>query len=276
MRNPTARTVAGVAATVFGMGYGGIAFQAYMTYLQGGSNSDILKAAAISAAQAYAFYQVGSTLPYNTMPVANVLGHGVVGGVFAEAQGGSFGSGFLSGSLGAWGSHQNVGVSIMAGGLGSVAAGGKFADGAFTAALGHMFNHELHKFISHPTLEEANQFWRSNDDPDSSLIVDASKITVIQTSEFNAKGRAQGMAAGTDYLLYGNVTLEKSARGIRILPDVYDFLPHDSTRYSWQPLGWARNYATFEGFLYASRYGTSVGTDYRIVFRGYPTVRRAK
>lgn len=81
---------------------------------------------------------------------ANVIGHGLVGGLASLAGGGSFQSGFLAAGFSdgvgpslAEGSADNIATEAVVGGIGSVLGGGKFVNGAETGAFGYLFNEEL-------------------------------------------------------------------------------------------------------------------------------------
>jgi RHS repeat-associated protein len=140
---------------------------AIVTGLSGGNLGQMLKAGAIAAATAIAFYEVGDATnalanynPVGDMPAHiqpafgtgvyafNVAGHAAVGCLAAAASGGSCKSGALSGAAGAAAAPlmgglnggQRLVASSLIGGVASVAGGGKFANGAITGAFGYMFN----------------------------------------------------------------------------------------------------------------------------------------
>jgi hypothetical protein len=84
--------------------------------------------------------------------------HGLAGGIVQDRMGGSFGAGFLSGSLGSYlgssGHSKNMSEMIgntareaVVGGTISVIGGGKFANGAQTGAFRYLFNHDMHQII---------------------------------------------------------------------------------------------------------------------------------
>ena len=81
--------------------------------------------------------------------------HGLAGGIVQDRMGGSFGAGFLSGSLGSYlgssGHSKNMSEMIgntardaVVGGTISVVGGGKFANGAQTGAFRYLFNEWTH------------------------------------------------------------------------------------------------------------------------------------
>ncbi|VVM17736.1 hypothetical protein BSPWISOXPB_1181 [uncultured Gammaproteobacteria bacterium] len=81
--------------------------------------------------------------------------HGLAGGIVQDRMGGSFGAGFLSGSLGSYlgssGHSKNmfemIGNTVrdaVVGGTISVIGGGKFANGAQTGAFRYLFNEWTH------------------------------------------------------------------------------------------------------------------------------------
>ncbi len=84
--------------------------------------------------------------------------HGLAGGIVQDRMGGSFGAGFLSGSLGSYlgssGHSKNMSEMIgntardaVVGGTISVVGGGKFANGAQTGAFRYLFNEWTHQII---------------------------------------------------------------------------------------------------------------------------------
>ncbi|OIR25173.1 hypothetical protein BGC33_05595 [Bathymodiolus thermophilus thioautotrophic gill symbiont] len=81
--------------------------------------------------------------------------HGLAGGIVQDRMGGSFGAGFLAGSLGSYlgssGNARNASELIgntareaIVGGTISVVGGGKFANGAQTGAFRYLFNESMH------------------------------------------------------------------------------------------------------------------------------------
>jgi len=128
-----------------------------LTLASGGSVTDALKAAALSAAQVGVFRGVGIAFGgENELLQAAV--HGTVSGAFSVAQGGEFHTGFISGavakgaSLGsepgtdlgdALGSETSVARTAFVatvGGTTSMLTGGKFSNGAITAAFAYLHN----------------------------------------------------------------------------------------------------------------------------------------
>jgi RHS repeat-associated protein len=125
--------------------------QAAWAGYNGATAREAAKVGAIAGATSYALSQIGTEYPYQTQPLANTLGHAVVGCLGAEASGTSNCSqGALAGGVSA-GFNNYVGYSenpilgtmqsSFVGGVASVAGGGKFAEGAQTGAFGHLFNH---------------------------------------------------------------------------------------------------------------------------------------
>lgn len=136
-----------------------------VTGLSGGNLGQALKAGAIAGATAFAFFGIGDATnavagvdpsaahiqPDFSTPDAyafNVAGHALVGCGVAVANGGSCGSGALSGAVtsgaGPLINGQDQVASLVTnsvlGGVASVAGGGKFANGAITGAFGYLFN----------------------------------------------------------------------------------------------------------------------------------------
>jgi RHS repeat-associated protein len=117
-----------------------------------------LKAGAIAAATAVAFWEVGNlTMPNGPAAMSpaqyaeNVAGHALVGCGQAAASGQNCGpSALAAGVTSAAGPVINgYGVSSLVanaalGGGAAVLAGGKFANGAITAAFGYLFNNTMH------------------------------------------------------------------------------------------------------------------------------------
>jgi len=84
--------------------------------------------------------------------IGKAVFHGVVGGGFAEARGGRFGSGFLAAGFSSAAGNVDFGSvsanlvkSAVVGGSGSVLGGGKFANGAVTGAFVYVLNDLSHK-----------------------------------------------------------------------------------------------------------------------------------
>jgi len=141
-KNAWARAIVSVVATIFQQYWVVAAMNAAVTYSNGGSLGDALKAGAISYGTAMAF----SGLHGMEQGVMKVVAHGVVGGLSAAASGGNFKSGFLAAGfttglgsqIGRIGSQ--VGRAIAAAVVGGAAAklgGGKFANGAVTGAFAY-------------------------------------------------------------------------------------------------------------------------------------------
>jgi RHS repeat-associated protein len=114
-----------------------------------------------------------------------------------------------------------------------------------------------------PSLEQANQIWRSNPDPMLTVTINATKLTVV-APPFNDSGRTTGKVQGSDWFVHGTVTLQKVDGIITIATEKYNFEPHDS-----QPF---RNIATYFGFYAASLGGSVDGNDFYFKFSGTPSV----
>jgi len=136
--------------------------------VSGGVTSGSLQGAAMGAAEALAFNMVGTAIgddpgaPFYSMhTVAEILGHGIVGGLFSAGQRGGFVSGFLAAGFSAaadsaeMAGHDpdaivfNTVEHALAGGLGAMLGGGKFANGAVTGSFGYLFNSMGHPGIGH-------------------------------------------------------------------------------------------------------------------------------
>jgi RHS repeat-associated protein len=148
--------MAGPAGLAYGMAAGG-AYSTYSTRRIGASWSEALKAGAISAGTAAAFYGVGSFgqslaaagVSAGTVAVVKVVLHGMVGGLSSTASGGKFREGFYSAAFtqalapviqGSSSSPEvRVIVAAVVGGTASELGGGKFANGAVTGAFAYAF-----------------------------------------------------------------------------------------------------------------------------------------
>jgi len=126
-----------------------------------GSLSGLLKGAALGALTGAVAggFEVGGgvfeklrSIGGNTLKAAKALTHGVIGGIRAKINGGSFGTGFLTGGLGklatfATNAIDNIYVQGLAvataGGLVSQLAGGSFEAGFITAGIAFAANRGL-------------------------------------------------------------------------------------------------------------------------------------
>lgn len=160
----TSAVGAWAVAAIGGAFLGGIA-GGLSAALNGGDLGDILRGRLVGAVHGAitagalhgmspqgAGYEAG----FNVKTAAHVAGHGVVGGAYNAAMGGSFQDGFLSSAVsaaaadagaydfgsGSWGVAARTAVAGIVGGTASAIGGGKFANGAFTAAFQHYLNAE--------------------------------------------------------------------------------------------------------------------------------------
>ncbi|UTW45938.1 RHS repeat protein [bacterium SCSIO 12696] len=150
-RKPLLNAIVTAVIAYYGGPYAVAAYSEAVTYANGGSLFDGIKAGAISLAQSYAFAQIGASGLETT---ERIFAQAIAGGVFSELQGGKFGHGFVSAGLseaidinGIFGTKPEfAGIRIAAaaivGGTISKATGGKFANGALTSAFGQMFSGE--------------------------------------------------------------------------------------------------------------------------------------
>ncbi|WP_444909726.1 hypothetical protein [Microbulbifer sp. TRSA005] len=173
-KNPalaTAVQIVGSAVSAYYCGACSIGFNAQfsknMAYAQSDDFAKAMEAAAISGISSAAFYGVGSL---HLEGAANIVAHGVVGGVMAELQGGSFGHGFAAAGFSAyasskgWTGPEGIGptvdgvvVSAVVGGTASVISGGKFANGAVTGAFSYVLNSSLHADAPETPQERVNR-----------------------------------------------------------------------------------------------------------------------
>ncbi|GEM_PF-3688073 len=199
----------------------------------------------------------------------------------SAAQGGDFGTGFLSAggaawvgpNLGNWGDGIGNGVKqAVLGGTFSVIGGGKFANGAITAAYGYLFNYCAHNgcFNRDFTLADAKGNWQSGN---------GAPITYVGANEINLAGAGYiatrtpnvfqvNLSPATDsYYIYGTVTGVLDSNGnMSFRPDTYNF------DYKDPALGQnaaessrivVRNAGTFVGRVY-----NGSGVQYQINFSG--------
>ncbi len=165
-----ARTVGTMVAAYFGPAAVAV-FSAYLTEIQGGSYSDMLKSAVVSYASAYVAYGVAegtsslfdiSSEAAHSASFLNAGGnygvatfkaaaHGLSRVAFAKAQGqktssafwsGFVASGFSVGNEGYGGMEARTAIMAIVGGTTSEISGGKFANGAVTGAFIHLYNAE--------------------------------------------------------------------------------------------------------------------------------------
>ncbi|MBG6211058.1 RHS repeat-associated protein [Labrenzia sp. EL_126] len=166
------RTVVVITVAVVASAFtGGIAGAMIVGALSGGLNAalyggdigDIMRGAIIGAAAGAAFYGAGDLAlsvgqesgSLFAETVAGSAGHGVVGGIEAEINGGDFMSGFASAAVtkalaGPISSVRNEALqTVVAAGVGgtaSVIGGGKFENGAITGAYSHLLNDKMHEY----------------------------------------------------------------------------------------------------------------------------------
>jgi RHS repeat-associated protein len=91
--NQNLRLGAQIAVTYYGGPWGAAAYAAFATKAYGGSDENAIRAAAIAGAAAYAHNAIGAGGGIVGAPI-RIVGHGVVGGLAAEANGGNFDDGF--------------------------------------------------------------------------------------------------------------------------------------------------------------------------------------
>lgn len=72
---------------------------------------------------------------------ARALAHGVSGGLFSAADGGSFGSGFAASFVGGYTENtNNLILTVLSSGTAAAVSGGKFGNGAMRGAFIYMYN----------------------------------------------------------------------------------------------------------------------------------------
>ena len=150
---PSVGTRAGpIGANVVRPGVGGAIYAGVTTLANGGGIMDAIGAAGLSLVSGAAYSGLGEAfraLPAGFNPVAAGLlktaAHGVVGGAFSVARGGTFRQGFASSAVAAIAgpsinglpslSVRKAAAAALAGGAAAHLGGGKFADGAKTGAF---------------------------------------------------------------------------------------------------------------------------------------------
>jgi len=152
-----------VAAAYYGGPWGAAAASALITKANGGTWSDAIKSGAITGLTAYGGQVIGGRTGWGKLGgvsdnvATKAVANGVFHGAMAEAQGGKFQAGFLSGlassaggeftkEMGGW---NAVGANMIIGGTASKLGGGKFSNGAMSGAMIMIFDH-----LSGPKLSE--------------------------------------------------------------------------------------------------------------------------
>jgi RHS repeat-associated protein len=139
------------------IGPGGAALSsAYLTAVQGGSDSDIFMAGLKSGVTAYAFYLAGGVGDADS--AARYAAHAGAGCLSGYASGDGCGRGAASAVAGKWATNNIPGdwdkysrgvAAVVAGGATSALGGGKFWNGAATAAYGYILNCLAHECLQH-------------------------------------------------------------------------------------------------------------------------------
>jgi hypothetical protein len=74
------------------------------------------------------------------------------------------------------------------------------------------------------SLDEANQIYNANTDPNFELTVDAAKLSVYPQGEMPSNGSVTARVVGLgDWLVHGNVSLTSTNGKLSINPELYDF-----------------------------------------------------
>jgi predicted amidohydrolase len=126
------------------------------------------------------------------------------------------------------------------------------------------------------TILEANATGRANFDPDFTLTVDASKLTITNIGSFDSVGIATArLAYGIDWLTHGNIAIQRGADGaISILSERYNFEMHTVQQHNNSVFGTAiGNFETIVGAIFAkqgNKYQNFVG--FNIQFRRSPKI----
>ncbi|QTN27871.1 LysM peptidoglycan-binding domain-containing protein [Rhodoferax sp. AJA081-3] len=125
------------------------------------------------------------------------------------------------------------------------------------------------------TISEANEIGRANNDPSLTVSVDASKLTITLTSQFDASGVAKARVEGYDWLTHGNVSVQLQSDGsVAIRGERYDFEMHTVAQHDGSVLRTAaRNFETIIGGSVArngNRYQNFIG--FNVQFTGSPKI----
>ena len=165
IRSSIGRAIIQIAACGTGIVALCVATTGALTLAAGGTLKQALFAAAISFAQIGAYGYIHGAiegLKGATLVAVKVGLHAVVGGAVSMVQGGSFGTGALTGAVSAAASlatdnsgyfghsgdkdpvgiAERTAIAAVAGGTASVLSGGKFANGAITGAFAQLYNGE--------------------------------------------------------------------------------------------------------------------------------------
>lgn len=119
-------------------------------------------------------------------------------------------------------------------------------------------------------LQKAVEFCRNNTDPNTVVIQDATKLHVVQVTEFDSDGKASAHLSYDDPLwdVYGQVTLVKQSDGsITIANDKFDF-----DMKPWALGTTLRNTLTAIGGAIATGLGKYTCTPFNIEFQGSPII----
>jgi hypothetical protein len=111
---------------------------------------------------------------------------------------------------------------------------------------------------------------RNNTDPNTVVVQDATKLHVVQVTEFDSKGTAAAHISYDDPLwdVYGQVTLLKQSDGsVTIAKDIFDF-----DMKPWTLGTTLRNTLTAIGDALATGLGTNTCTPFNIEFQGSPII----
>lgn len=163
----TSLRLAGAAASLYcGSAYAACVagVEAATSRAQGVTGGALLRNTGIAAGAAYGFDYVGTEYPAGSG--ANVIGHGVVGGLSSLAAGEKFGAGFFAAAVSGWAGPYvpespfmgSLAASVL-GGTASEIGGGKFANGAITGSFGHLFNYCQHGNCDSELEQQIYDWW---------------------------------------------------------------------------------------------------------------------
>ena len=264
--------------------------QKFVTSANGGDTGDIIKAAAIAAATAGAFDQIGGLKEAGKIGFGGQVAlHAAVGCASSAASGGKCAAGAASAgfavAVGAiipedWTFEEGLVPHAVIGGVAAELGGGKFSNGAVTAAFGYIYNRAAHP-KKPPKLRpdadgyiewgEANEWYRAGSG--QPLDADLSKIDLseVSASEFKGIGtelyvRLDGkhFSSLNDAVVYGSFRLKLGPNNTVTSDfDTYDFdiKPWSSSRLI------VRNIATIGG-RYLAGGGKKLPQPFRIEFYG--------
>jgi hypothetical protein len=174
------------------------------------------------------------------LDVVRGVGHTLVGGALAEAQGGDFMSGALGSAVGyaagsfsgrfitggtPWDIAARTAIAAVAGGTAAELSGGKFVNGAATAAFQHLFNQEAARKLQKRTFRLGGGVVGPFGSEDEAAISASRGLALTDDTDLRERGRFILRDPGGRYwhsLRYGVGTLTGGSNGRNGVIDTYD------------------------------------------------------